>query len=49
MYGLRFDGHRYDIGNKLDFIRTNVRFALERDELREDLTAFLKEVVRDLE
>ena len=24
MYGLRFDGRRYDIGNKLDFIKTNI-------------------------
>jgi UTP--glucose-1-phosphate uridylyltransferase len=45
MYGLRFEGRRYDIGNKLDFIRTNVTLGLKRDELRDDLMAFLKEVV----
>ena len=36
MYGLRFDGTRYDIGNKLDFLKTNVVFGLNRDDLGED-------------
>ena len=48
MYGLHFDGRRYDIGNKLDFIKTNVRFALARDELREDVKAFIRELAEDL-
>jgi len=45
MYGLRFAGVRYDIGNKLDFIKTNVAFGLEREDLREELRDFLKELV----
>lgn len=44
MYGLKFDGARYDIGNKLDFIKTNILYGLKREELREDLMAFLREV-----
>ena len=48
MYGLHFDGRRYDIGDKLDFIKTNVRFALARDELREDVKAFIRELAEDL-
>jgi len=44
MYGLRFDGHRHDIGNKLDFIRTNVVFALQRDDLRAEVTVFIREL-----
>jgi len=47
MYGLRFDGHRYDIGNKLDFVKTNVTFALGRPDLRADMIAFVREVARD--
>jgi len=43
VYGLRFEGCRYDIGNKLDFIRTNVSFALSRPDLRDDVAAFLLE------
>jgi UTP--glucose-1-phosphate uridylyltransferase len=26
------EGKRYDIGNKLDFLKTNVEFALRRKE-----------------
>ena len=46
MYGLKFDGARYDIGNKLDFIKTNIVFGLKRDDLREDLQAFINEMAR---
>ncbi len=44
MYGLQFDGARYDIGNKLDFIKTNMVFGLQRSDLREDLQAFINEL-----
>ncbi|MDP6629724.1 MAG: UTP--glucose-1-phosphate uridylyltransferase GalU [Kiritimatiellia bacterium] len=44
-YGLRFDGRRHDVGNKLDFIKTNIAFALQRDDMREDLVEYLKETV----
>ncbi|MBN1556838.1 MAG: UTP--glucose-1-phosphate uridylyltransferase GalU [Lentisphaerae bacterium] len=46
MYGLRFDGTRYDIGNKLDFIKTNLCYALARDDLGAELRAFLRELVQ---
>lgn len=45
MYGYHFEGKRYDIGNKLDFIKTNVIFALEREDMKDELTTFLKEIV----
>jgi UTP-glucose-1-phosphate uridylyltransferase len=44
VYGLRFDGVRYDIGNKLDFIKTNIIFGLKRDDMRTDLLAFLQKI-----
>lgn len=48
MYGLHFDGTRHDIGNKLDFIRTNVHFGLQREDMSEDLTAWIKELADKL-
>lgn len=45
MYGLRFDGKRYDIGNKLDFLKTNIEFGLKHPEIASELYAFLKETV----
>jgi UTP--glucose-1-phosphate uridylyltransferase len=50
-YGVRFDGKRYDIGNKLDFLKTNIDFALRRDDLgaalREHLLALAEELKTD--
>lgn len=46
LYGYKFDGIRYDIGNKLDFLKTNVEFALKREDLKSDFLAFLKEIVK---
>lgn len=48
MYGLRFAGKRYDIGNKLDFIKTNVEFGLKRDDIGEELAEYLKAIVAEL-
>ena len=33
-HGLRFDGKRFDCGNKAGFLEANLAFALERDDLR---------------
>jgi len=45
MYGLQFDGRRHDIGNKLDFLKTNVWYGLKRDDLADDLKKWLIELV----
>lgn len=45
MYGHHFIGKRYDVGNKLDFIKTNVLFGLQRQEFGKDLKQWLKALV----
>lgn len=42
-----FDGVRYDCGSRQGFIRATVDYALEHDELREDLLAYF-ETAKDL-
>jgi len=37
-------GKRYDIGNKADFIKTNIDFALEREDLRETILEHIKSI-----
>ncbi len=44
VYGLKLDGKRCDIGNKEGFIRTNIEFALKRDDMAEDLRQFIKQL-----
>jgi len=37
IYGLCFEGKRHDIGNKLDFLKTNFEFGLKRPDLAKEL------------
>ncbi len=48
VYGLKLDGRRCDIGNKEGFIRTNIEFALKRDDMSEDLRQFIKQLAKTL-
>lgn len=41
----RIPAKRYDTGNKLDYLKANVEFALKRADLRDDFRAYLKEIV----
>jgi len=38
------DGHRYDVGNKLDYLETILAFALKREEYAEPLRKFAKAI-----
>jgi len=44
MYGLKLEGRRCDIGNKEGFIRTNIEFALKREDMAGDLRQYLIEL-----
>ncbi len=46
VHGVVFTEGRYDIGQKLDFLRANVELALDRPDLGPELAAFLVEIVR---
>jgi len=43
VFGYRFQGERFDCGSKAGFLQATVAFALERPELREELSLFLHE------
>jgi len=46
LLGYRFEGERYDAGDRLGYLKANVAFALKRPELREGLLPWLREVAR---
>lgn len=48
VYGYEFEGKRYDVGEKLGFIKTTIDFALEREELHEDIKKFILSKAREL-
>jgi UTP--glucose-1-phosphate uridylyltransferase len=47
LYAHRIEGKRHDIGNKLDFLKTTVEFALKRPEFADKFRAFLKEIIAE--
>ena len=44
IFGYKFNGIRYDCGFKLGFIKANLGFALEDDEINEELKKYLREL-----
>ncbi|SFM80054.1 UTP--glucose-1-phosphate uridylyltransferase GalU [Shimia aestuarii] len=45
VYGYRFSGQRYDCGSKVGFLQATLAFGLARDDLRDELAAYLEEMV----
>ena len=43
-HGLRFEGQRFDCGDKVGFLHANIAFALERDDLGEQVRAVLRDL-----
>ena len=46
VFGYRFRGQRFDCGSKSGFLQATVAFGLARDELRDDLLAYIRDVVQ---
>lgn len=44
IYSYCFEGKRYDIGDKLGFVKANIEFALKNNNLREDLMKYLSTI-----
>lgn len=45
VFGYRFRGQRFDCGSKSGFLQATVAFGLAREELRDDLLAYIRDVV----
>jgi len=48
VHGVLFRGHRFDTGNKQDFLRTTVEFACTRPDLAPEFVPWLREYVAEL-
>jgi len=46
MYAYNFEGRRYDVGDKLGFLKATVEFALRKPELREGFINYLKNEIK---
>jgi len=47
-HGLRFEGTRFDCGDKLGFLQATVAFGLAREDLREGLGNYLSDITKTL-
>jgi UTP--glucose-1-phosphate uridylyltransferase len=45
VYGFRFRGQRFDCGSKAGYLKATVAFALSRPDLRDELEAYLHELI----
>jgi UTP--glucose-1-phosphate uridylyltransferase len=46
VHGVVFSEGRYDIGQKLDFLRANIELALERDDLCPGVEAIIRDIAK---
>jgi UTP--glucose-1-phosphate uridylyltransferase len=47
-HGLRFEGERFDCGDKVGFLEAQIAFSLARPDLADDVRAFLKKYRSDI-
>ena len=47
IYAYNFEGRRYDVGDKLGFLEATIDFALKRENLRDDLLAYMKNDIKN--
>jgi UTP--glucose-1-phosphate uridylyltransferase len=45
VFAYDFEGKRYDVGEKIGFVKTTIEFAMQHDELKPELLNFLKEIL----
>ncbi|GHU62763.1 UTP--glucose-1-phosphate uridylyltransferase [Clostridia bacterium] len=48
VYSYHFDGIRYDVGDKFGFIKATIDFALDRKDLHDKVTTYLKELAQSM-
>lgn len=44
VYGLAFEGHRYDVGDKLGYLKAIIAFALDHPDLKEEFSVYLQQI-----
>ncbi|KPL59283.1 UTP--glucose-1-phosphate uridylyltransferase GalU [Rossellomorea vietnamensis] len=47
VYAYEFEGNRYDVGEKLGFIKTTLEFSMSHDDLREPLIDYLSKLLEE--
>lgn len=48
VFAYEFEGRRYDVGEKLGFVKTTVEFALQNEEMKDELIDFLDALLKNI-
>ena len=48
VFAYDFEGKRYDVGEKLGFVKTTIEFALQNDEIKDELYEYLVQKVKEI-
>ncbi|MFF2588507.1 UTP--glucose-1-phosphate uridylyltransferase GalU [Peribacillus butanolivorans] len=48
VFAYDFEGKRYDVGEKLGFVKTTLEFALQNEEIKDELLEFLEQMVNNI-
>ena len=49
VFAKKFEGTRYDVGNKLGYMTTSIEFGLEHPEIKDELKDYIIDLARQLE
>ncbi|MEH7482985.1 UTP--glucose-1-phosphate uridylyltransferase GalU [Neobacillus drentensis] len=49
VFAYDFEGKRYDVGEKFGFVKTTIEFALQHEDLHDDMLDYLKNLVSSLD
>ena len=47
IYGVTFEGKTYDIGNRFEWLKTSIEFAMDDPESKDDLIEYMKEMIKE--
>ncbi|MGB9694850.1 MAG: UTP--glucose-1-phosphate uridylyltransferase GalU [Caldisericaceae bacterium] len=47
VYAYEFKGTRYDVGDKLGYLKANIALALKRDDFGKELKSFIKKIIEN--
>lgn len=48
VYAYDFEGQRYDIGDKLGYVKANIEYALRNEEIKDGLKKYLLEIIHTI-
>ncbi len=49
IYAYKIEGKRYDLGTKMDYLKTIVEFSINQKDISKEFIAYLKETIKNLE